>query len=198
MKLIIITGPSGSGKTTLSKLLKKRLNNSHILSTDDYYKTGIISNLLSKIIESYYDKNISLNSKLLKRAILKILNNKKIDYIYKYDFKSKTKKMILKPSSSIENLIIEGIFALDLINFVSNFDYLLIKLKINKNICMNRIICRDQIERGKDKKESIKDFKNAWQIYKTKEKFNNTLDKKRELIFRKDQNIKTIIKKLIL
>ena len=44
MKIIIITGPSGSGKTSLAKKLMLELENSHIISTDDFYRTGLLSN----------------------------------------------------------------------------------------------------------------------------------------------------------
>ncbi len=197
MKLIIITGPSGSGKSSLGKALKSKLKNSHILCTDDFYKTGLISYLLSKVIKSYFDKIISLNQKLLKRDITEIIKNKKIDHIYNYDFKKKRINTIYKNSMHIENLIIEGIFGLNIINFISKYDYLLIRLKIDKEICKERIIERDQNERGKDQKKSIEDFQNAWEIYQIKEKINQRLNIKKELIFKKDPSIEVILKKLI-
>ena len=92
MKIIIITGPSGSGKTSLAKKLMFELENCHIISTDDFYKTGIISNFLSKFIESYFDRKISHNGKLLRKTINKILKNKEINYSYKYDFEKKNKR----------------------------------------------------------------------------------------------------------
>ena len=45
MKLIFISGPSGSGKTTLSNQIKVKFKNGIILSTDNYYKTGLISKI---------------------------------------------------------------------------------------------------------------------------------------------------------
>ena len=66
MKLIFISGPSGSGKTTLSKQIIGKIKNGIILSTDNYYKIGLKSKLLSKFIEGYFDKSISFNYKLLK------------------------------------------------------------------------------------------------------------------------------------
>ena len=91
MKIIIITGPSGSGKTSLAKKLMFELENCHIISTDDFYRTGKISNLLSRFIESYFDRNISHNSKLLRNTITNIVKTKEINYSYKYDFiKKKT------------------------------------------------------------------------------------------------------------
>ena len=196
MKIIIITGSSGSGKTSLAKKLMAELENCHIISTDDFYKTGKISNLFSKFIESYFDRKISHNGKLLKKTISKILKTKEINYSYKYDFVKKRTEITYKKTSCIKNLIIEGIFALELLQFISRNDYLLIRLKINKEICMRRISERDFIERGKNKQKSIEDFKKAWNIYKDKEKYYKIFDKSKELIFKKDPDINTIIEKL--
>ena len=196
MKIIVITGPSGSGKTILAKKLMLELENCHVISTDDFYKTGKISNLLSKFIESYYDKKFSHDSKLLRKTINKILKNKEINYLYKYDFIKKRKEITYKKSLYIENLIIEGIFTLELLKFLSRNDYLLIRLKINKEICMKRVYERDHLERGKSKRKSIEDFLKAWIIYKNKEKLYKVLDKSKELIFKKDPKINTILKKL--
>jgi len=196
MKIIIITGPSGSGKTRLAKKLMFELENCHVISTDDFYRTGKISNLLSKFIDSYFDRRISHNSKLLRKTINIILKNKEINYSYKYDFVKKTKEIIHNKSINIENLIIEGIFSMELLKFLSRKDYLLIRLKINKEICMQRIQERDRIERGKSERESIEDSLKAWNIYKNKEKFYKVLDKNKELIFKKDPNINIILRKL--
>ena len=74
MKLIFISGPSGSGKTTLSNQIIKKNNHGIVLSTDNYYKTGLISKLLSKFVEGFFDRSISFNNKLFK---------KDFDFIYK-------------------------------------------------------------------------------------------------------------------
>ena len=58
MKLIFISGPSGSGKTTLSNQILKKNKNGIVLSTDNYYKTGLISKLLQKFVESFYKKKV--------------------------------------------------------------------------------------------------------------------------------------------
>ena len=196
MKIIIITGPSGSGKTSLSKKLMVELENCHIISTDDFYKTGKISNLLSKFIESYFDRKISHNSKLLRKTINKILKNKEINYSYKYDFINKRTETTKGKSLFIKNLIIEGIFTLELLKFFSKNDYLLIRLNTNKEICMKRINERDHIERGKSKSDSIEDFIKAWNIYKKKEKNYKIFGKGKELIFKQEPNINTILKNL--
>ncbi len=196
MKIIIITGPSGSGKTNLAKKLQAELDNCHIISTDDFYRTGNLSNIVSNFIDSYFDRKISHNSKLLKKTINKILKNKEINYSYKYDFIKKRTEIIYKKSSFIKNLIIEGIFTLELLKFISSNEYLLIRLRIDKEICMKRIYERDNIERGKSKKESAEDFIKAWNIYKNKEKSYKILGKGKEIILKQNQNINTILEKL--
>ncbi len=196
MKIIIITGPSGSGKTSLAKKLMFELENCQIISTDDFYRTGKLSNLLSKFVNSYFDRKISHNSKLLRNTINKIIKNKEINYSYKYDFIKKRTEITETKTLNIENLIVEGIFTMELLKFLSRNDYLLIRLKINKEICRKRILERDHIERGKSTEKSIEDFLKAWNIYKNKENFYKVLDKGKELIFKKDPNIKTILNKL--
>tara|TARA_Y100001933_G_scaffold166593_1_gene164841 strand:+ start:239 stop:841 length:603 start_codon:yes stop_codon:yes gene_type:complete len=193
MKIIIITGPSGSGKTSLAKKLMAELENCHIISTDDFYRTGTLSNLLSNFIPSYFDRKISHNDKLLKKTIKRILQDKEINYSYKYDFIIKSTEISYINPSYIENLIIEGIFALELLKFISNNNYLLVRLKINKEICMKRIYKRDHIERGKSKKKSMKDFKQAWDIYKNKERYYKILGKGRELIFKNNPDVNSIL-----
>ena len=197
MKIIIITGPSGSGKTSLAKKLKAELENCHIISTDDFYKTGWISDIFSKIIESYFDRKISHNGKLLRKTVNKIIKNKEINYSYKYDYIKKTTETTYIKSFYIRYLIIEGIFALELLKTISRNDYLLIRLKINKKICMKRINERDRIERGKSKKKSIQDFKKAWNIYEKKEKSYKILGKSKEIIFKQNNNINTILENII-
>ena len=75
MKLIFISGPSGSGKTTLSKRIIGKIKNGIILSTDNYYKVGLITKFLSKFIASYFDRSISFNYKLFKKDFNFILKN---------------------------------------------------------------------------------------------------------------------------
>ena len=61
---------------------------------------------------------------------------------------------------------------------------------------MKRIIERDHIERGKIKKTAIEEFKKGWTIYQNKEKCYKILYKSKELIFKKEPNINSILKKL--
>jgi len=165
MKLIFISGPSGSGKTTLSNKLIKKNKNGFVLSTDNYYKTGLISKILSKFIEGFFDRSISFNNKLFK---------KDFDFIYKngisicdryYNFEKKTIQNILNETNNISFLIVEGIFAKEFSNTLNNKDYIFLEIKANKNECMKRVVKRDIKERGKDKKRAKNDFLKSWDIY---------------------------------
>ena len=195
MNLIFITGPSGSGKTTISKYISQYLTNSYILSTDNYYKTGLISKISSKIIKSYFDKIISHEQDLIKRDIDIIIRNNLINHYYKYDFIKKVTKKHLKNFSNIQNLIVEGIFSLELTDFFSENQYLLIRLKEKKCICRERILQRDSIERGKNKILNLNEFNNGWNIYKNKEKkYRSKIIK--GITLRKDLDLDFLLKKL--
>ena len=170
MKIVFITGPSGSGKTTISKHVSKNLINSHVLSTDNYYKTGFISKLLSKFINCYFDKILSHNQKLIKEDINYILKNKSIYHNYKYDFINKFTEKCFTNVSNIQTLIIEGIFSLELTDFFSENKYVLVRIKEKKNICRERVYQRDSIERCKNKTFNFNEFNNCWNIYQEKEK----------------------------
>ena len=195
MNLIFITGPSGSGKTTISKHISQYLTNSYILSTDNYYKTGLISKISSKIIKSYFDKIISHEQVLIKNDIDNIIKNNLINHYYKYDFIKKVTKKHLKNFSNIQNLIVEGIFSLELTDFFSENQYLLIRLKEKKCICRERILQRDSIERGKNKILNLNEFNNGWNIYKNKEKKYRTKIIK-GITLRKDFDLDFLLKKL--
>ena len=195
MNLIFITGPSGSGKTSISKYISQYLTNSYILSTDNYYKTGLISKILSKIIKSYFDKILSHERGLIKRDMDTIIRNNSINHYYKYDFIKKTTKKHLIDFSNIQNLIVEGIFSLELTDFFSENQYLLIRLKEKKCLCRKRILQRDIIERGKNKILTLNEFNNGWNIYKNKEKkYSSKII--RGITLRKDFDLDFLLKKL--
>jgi len=195
MKLIFITGPSGSGKTTISKYISQHLTNSYILSTDNYYKTGFISKISSKIIKSYFDKILSHEQGLIKSDIDYILKNNSINHYYKYNFIKKVTKKNLKNFSNIQNLIVEGIFSLELTDFFSENQYLLIRLKEKKSLCRERILKRDSIERGKNKILNLHYFNNGWNIYKNKEKkYRSKIN--RGITLNKDSDLDTLLKNL--
>ena len=196
MKLIFISGPSGSGKTTLSNKLIKKNKNGFVLSTDNYYKTGLISKILSKFVEGFFDRGISFNYKLFK---------KDFDFIRKhgisindryYNFEKKKILNTLNQTNNISFLIVEGIFAKEFANTLNNQNYYFLEIKIKKNECMKRVLQRDLKERGKDKKQAENDFLKSWDIYYEKCKENSIKKNKNKFIIRKKTDVDNIVKKL--
>ena len=196
MKLIIISGPSGSGKTTLSKQIIGKIKNGIILSTDNYYKIGLISKFLSKFVESYFDRYISFNYKLFKKDFNFILMNGISIHERTYNFERKTINNFLNETNNINFLIIEGIFAKEFSSTLRNQNYSFLELKINKNICMKRVVHRDSKERGKSKKQAEVDFLKSWDIYYEKLKNKNIINNANEFTITKSTNIDQILKKL--
>ena len=196
MKLIFISGPSGSGKTTLSNQIIKKNKNGIVLSTDKYYKTGLISKLLPKFVEGFFDRSISFNKKLFK---------KDFDFIYKngisicdryYNFEKKTIQTTLNETNNISFLIVEGIFAKEFSNTLNNKDYIFLEIKTKKNECMKRVVQRDIKERGKDKKQAENDFLKSWDIYYEKFNLNSIKNNTNKFIIEKNTDIDHILKKL--
>ena len=194
MKLIFISGPSGSGKTTLSHQIKLKIKNSFVLSTDNYYKTGLISKLLSKIVNCYFDRSISFNFKLFKKDFNFILKNGISIYDRSYNFEKKIIQNISNETNNINFLIIEGIFSKEFSRSLYNQNYSFFELKINKNECMKRVVKRDFKERGKSKKQAEDDFLKSWDIYYEKSKNKNITNNANEFTITKSTNIDQILK----
>ena len=196
MKLIFISGPSGSGKTTLSKKIKEEIKNGIILSTDNYYKTGLISKLLSKFVEGYFDRGISFNYKLFKKDFNFILKNGISIHERSYNFKKKIINNFLNETNNINFLIIEGIFAKKFSSTLNNQNYYFLELKINKNECMKRVVKRDSEERGKAKKQAENDFLKSWDIYYKELKNKKLKNNSNEFTITKNTNFDQILNKL--
>ena len=196
MKLIFISGPTGSGKTSLSNQILLKIENGIVLSTDNYYKTGLISKLLSKIVQGYFDREISFNNNLFKNDFNFILNNRVSIHERSYDFKNKTIKNFLKRRNNIEFIIVEGIFSKQFSRTLLNQNYYFLELKINKNECMNRVVQRDFKERGKLKKKAKNDFLKSWAIYYEKYKYQPYKKNPKHYIITKNTNIDLILKKI--
>ena len=197
MKLILISGPSGSGKTTLSNLILKKLKNGFILSTDDYYKTGLLSRLLSKLVESYFDRKISFNIKLFQKDLNFIIERCESNHSYSYDFKKKSLKKFIKKTNNINYLIIEGIFVQELLKILQTQKYFFIELKINKESCMDRVIHRDYKERGKSKILAKKDFNLSWKYYYKVNKDKFPTNKENQIIFSSKPDIDFIVQRIL-
>ena len=196
MKLIFVSGPSGSGKTTLSNQIILKHKNGYVLSTDNYYKTGLISKLLSKFVEGYFDKSISFNYKLFKKDFDFIVKNRISINDRFYNFEKKTIQNTLNETKNISFLIIEGIFAKEFSNTLCNQNYYFLEIKIKKKECMKRVVQRDLKERGKDKKQAENDFLRSWDIYYDKFKTNSINNNSNKFIIIKNTDIDHILKKL--
>jgi len=194
MQLIIISGPSGSGKTTLSEIILKKIKDGLILKTDNYYRTGIVSKILSKILTSYFDRKISINFELFYRDLEFILKNGKSNFSYKYNFKTKSIKKINKKTKNIKYIIIEGIFGKEILKSLSKNDCILIKLKTNKQTCLKRVVKRDFQERGKSKYLAKKNFLKSWEIFhKNKDNSKNHCE---TIFIKKKSDINALLKHL--
>ena len=196
MKLIFISGPSGSGKTTLSNQIILKNKNGFVLSTDNYYKTGLISKLLSKFVEGYFDKMISFNYKLFKKDFDFIVKNRFSIHDRYYNFEKKTIQKILNETNNISFLIVEGIFAKEFSNTLNYQNFYFLEIKTKKNKCKKRVVQRDLKERGKNEKQAEIDFLKSWDIYYKKFKTNRVRKNTNKFIIRKNNDIDYIMKKL--
>ena len=194
MKLIFISGPSGSGKTTLSKKIIGKIENCIILNTDNYYKVGLISKLLSKIIEGYFDRSISFNHKLLKKDLNFILKNGISTLERSYDFEKKAINNFLNKKFNIKFIVIEGIFVKEFSRKLYNQNFSFLELKISKSECMKRVVKRDLKERGKAKKQAEDDFLRSWDIYYKKFKNKKFTKNTNEFIITKKTDIDHVLK----
>ena len=196
MKVIFLSGPSGSGKTTLSKQIMVKVKNGYVLSTDNYYKTGLEGKLLSKFVEGYFDRSISFNYKLFKKDFNYILKNGISIFERSYDFQKKTIKSTLNETNNINYLIVEGIFTKEFSRKKFSQNYFHLELKINKKECMKRVIERDSKERGKTKEQAEIDFSKSWDIYYEKIKNICIKKNKNEFIITRNTNIDQILIKI--
>ena len=197
MQLIVISGPSGSGKTTLSERILKRIKNGIILNTDNYYRTGILSQILSRTLTSYFDRKISFNFELFKRDLEFIVKNGFSEFYYKYNFKSKSIKKVYQNTKNIKFLIIEGIFGQEILKTISKENCLLIKLKANKQTCLNRVIKRDFLERGKSKDLAKRDFIKAWKLFHQNKNKCNSRNHLNTIVIKKKSDIDLLLKTII-
>ena len=196
MKIIFISGPSGSGKTTLSNQIIMKNKNGYVLSTDNYYKTGVISKLLSKFINSYFDRWISFNCELFKKDFNFIVKNKISIYDRFYNYEKKTIQNIINETNNISFLIVEGIFAKEFSKKLHNQKFYLLEIKAKKNECMKRVIERDLKQRGKEEKQAKNDFLKSWDIYYEKFNPNSIKNNTNKFVIEKNTDIDYILKKL--
>jgi len=197
MKLIFISGPSGCGKTTLANQIILKNKNGYVLSTDNYYKTGLISKLLSKFIGGYFDRTISFNYKLFKKDFDFIVKNRISIRDRYYIFEKKKIQNFLNETKNISFLIVEGIFAKEFSNTLCNQNFYFLEIKEKKINCLKRVVQRDLKERGKNKKKAENDFIKSWDIYYEKFKTNSAKNNSNKFTISKKTDIDHLLKKII-
>ena len=163
MKLIVLTGPSGSGKTILGEKFANSLDSSLLIKTDSYYRDDLLIKLLSIFFYDVYDRIISIKYKKLIQTINSLINKEKHTIFYNYDFINKKSSKQIRDLKKFRFIILEGIFAhrLDL-NYKDTMNII---CKQNKEVCLNRRIARDQLERGRNLKEVSLKFNKSWDLY---------------------------------
>ena len=166
MKTIVITGPSGSGKTYLSYKLSKLFDNSIIIKTDSYYRDNILIRFLSIFLYDIYDRPLSIKRDKINNTIKSIHNKNKVISFYNYDFRRKhSSHSKIKINYEGENnfIIIEGIFAHRLnLNYQATIN---IVCEGEKELCFQRRLKRDQLERSRNSKEVNKKFNRSWYLF---------------------------------
>ena len=147
--IIGIAGATCSGKTTASKQILAQFGNAGIIvSQDNYYFGG------SSITN--YDVPQALDLELLCSHIIALKQGLPIE-MPNYDFTTHQRlpnTTLIWPTS---NIIVEGILIFTHPGIVANLD-LKIFVKSNKNICQQRRIKRDMMERGRDLEDIINQY----------------------------------------
>ena len=85
----------------------------------------------------------------------------------------------------------------DRLKTLSKENCLLIKLKANKQTCLNRVIKRDFLERGKSKDLAKRDFIKAWELFHENKKKCNSRNYFNTIVIRKKSDIDLLLKKII-
>ena len=174
-KIILITGQSGAGKSFFSSKLSEIIKESIIIKTDDYYHTGIIPWFLSKTVNGYYDKLISINISKLNKDIRNIITDKKVIYLPKYNFKNKTRTYMKINNKNINFVIVEGIFAFKINKLIYKNAKVKILIEDEKELCFQRRYKRDIQFRGRKINEISIRFNQGWKIF-NKLKYNKNKD----------------------
>lgn len=153
--IIGIAGASGSGKTTASKILLDHYGEQHctIISADNYYKD--LSHLsLEQRAETNFDHPDSIDFTLLAEQLGMLKRGLPVS-IPTYDFSIHSRKhhetIHITPKKMI---IIEGILVLHPEEVLNQID-MKIFVKANLELCKERRIKRDIMERGRTREQVL-------------------------------------------
>ena len=166
MITIIITGPSGSGKSVLTHKLLELFSDSIVLNTDSYYSDNIFIRFLSRFKFDIYDRPLSIKKKEINKTLKSIYNKERLVSFSNYNFKKKKSsqsKIRINYKGENQFLILEGIFSHRLnLNYKKSIN---IVCEEKKYICFKRRLKRDQLERGRNKREVIRKFNKSWYLF---------------------------------
>lgn len=143
--LIAVAGASGSGKTTVANALLQGIQTqgftATLFSQDNFYNP--VGHPLSN-----YDQPSALELDLLAEKLHELKQGLATE-IPTYDFvvhRRQQETLIIEP---LDVIIVEGLFLLSQPNLVSAFD-VKIYLDVPQEVCFQRRLERDQIERGRE------------------------------------------------
>ena len=89
-----------------------------------------------------------------------------------------------------------GIFGQEILKTLSKENCLLIKLKANKQTCLNRVIKRDFLERGKSKDLAKRDFIKAWILFHENKKKCDSRNYFKTIVISKKSDIDLLLEKI--
>lgn len=151
--LIAVAGASGSGKTTVATALLESIQSqgftATLFSQDNFYNP--VGHPLSN-----YDEPQALELDLLAEK-LNELKQGLVTEIPTYDFVVHRRQQETLTIDPLDVILVEGLFLLSQPNLVSAFD-IKIYLDVPQEICFQRRFDRDQIERGREPDDIIRQY----------------------------------------
>ena len=156
-KVIGITGASGSGKSTISNLIAQKLKEQRFsvsqISQDSFYNP--VGHPLTN-----YDTPTALELDLLSKALNQLKQGQPTS-IPTYDFVTHRRQVEEEQVYPSNFVIVEGLFLLtDQLH--SAFDFVAF-LNVDQNMCFERRLRRDQVERGREPDDIMRQYQQ--QVY---------------------------------
>jgi len=155
--IICIAGASGSGKTTFSKKLMAALqkNETLLIAQDAYYKD--LSHLsIEEKAKQNFDHPDSLDFDLMKSHLIDLQKGNEIRQPI-YDFNTHRRISCSKKIHPTKIIIVEGTLVLSQNRLQELYDHK-IYIDLDQNICLDRRIERDIVERGRTRSSVLEQF----------------------------------------
>jgi uridine kinase len=155
--IICIAGASGSGKTTFSKKLMAALqkNETLLIAQDAYYKD--LSHLsIEEKAKQNFDHPDSLDFDLMKSHLIDLQKGNEIRQPI-YDFNTHRRISCSKKIHPTKIIIVEGTLVLSQNRLQELYDHK-IYIDLDQNICLDRRIERDIVERGRTRSSVLEQY----------------------------------------